>query len=137
MPEFRTPFEIAAGVRTVLDNRDHWVFATDLQSGHMALSALAILVVFDGFTAPPLLYASFHFQNLRTMERTPVSLLAIPKSRLTLANVREFMHGYALDRSPSADRDIFAITNNPDLLMIALDSIRRGKAFPITDPEVN
>ena len=130
MPLLLAPADQMAHIRATIDGHRHWMFVADCAEARVVIGGLAMLLVLGGATDADLGLGSIQFIHPPTRTNVDVSFLTVPKSILPVASVREFLAPFKT--GPITDEtDLFPIGNDPELAMGCIDTIRRGKAYPV------
>ena len=137
MPKLNTLPQLVAGIRKAINGDDHFVIVTDRPSVHVALVGLAAGCALSGACAlDELAFAAFDFIDGNCGHRSAVSILAIPKSALTAADLQKFAAnvGFKLAMRPEGD---LVVLGDQEFLMGVLQSLHGGTARTAGVPAMN
>ncbi|VTR97817.1 unnamed protein product [Gemmata massiliana] len=121
-----------ARLRAVINDRSHWVIATDDSRAAQALRGLAALLTMQGASESDVLFVSAHAVSPRRFARIEFTAVALAKSVAPADDVATFVGAFS-GRGPAQARasmrhggDIFPIATNSDALVLCIDQVAAG-----------
>lgn len=130
MAELTSHDTIAAHLRRCLAGGDRWCFLTDCQPGRTILGGLAAVVLLEGTDPEDVVTAAFDFLVIPTRHTVSVTLLSVPKSALSAADIRDLLAAVGLSVPPRDGQDVFLLGNDPAYLAGVLELLTKGKCYP-------